>query len=91
MTRDKANGVIYIKLVNPGTETRQITIDLGDGTAVESKAEVTTLSSKDPTMANSLDHPDAVIPVTSVINNASSMFPLTLSPSSLTILTLKLK
>ncbi len=91
VTRDKANGVIYIKLVNPGAETRQITIDLGDGTAVESKAEVTTLTSKDPTIANSLDHPDAVVPVTSVITNVSSKFPMTLSPSSLTILTLKLK
>jgi len=58
---------------------------------VESKAEVTTLTSKDPTIANSLDHPDAVVPVTSVITNVSSKFPMTLSPSSLTILTLKLK
>ena len=91
VTRDKKKGLFHIKLVNINTAPRKVAIDLGKGTRVESKAEVVTLSSKNPGEVNSIDKPDAVKPVASTIKNASSDFSITLEPSSLTIISLKVK
>ena len=66
VSRDRAQGLIHIKLVNQLPKPRTVRISLGEGTKVEPKADVVTLSSKDPNQANSLDHPDAVKPVNSV-------------------------
>ena len=91
MTRDKAKGLIHVKIVNTGTSERMVRVDLGPDTRVERDAELTILSSQDPAQCNSLEHPDAVIPVTESLSDASPDYSLTLKPNSLTILTLRLK
>ena len=90
VSRDSKKGLVYVKLVNPSTVARPVQIDLMKQ-EIESNAEMVILTAKDPCMANSLEDPDAVAPVTKTINNASSDFSVTLDPSSLTILTLKLQ
>jgi alpha-N-arabinofuranosidase len=91
VTRDKAKGLIYVKLVNSSAQERPIRIDLGKDINVEKKAELVTLTSKDASQTNSLEHPDAVVPLKKQITDASSDFSVTIEPNSLTILTLKLK
>jgi alpha-N-arabinofuranosidase len=90
VTRDKSNGLIHIKLVNPSLTPREVRIDLGDTAKVSPKAELITLSSKDPAMSNSLEKPEAIIPVKSQINNASSNFNITVPSNALEIITLHL-
>jgi alpha-N-arabinofuranosidase len=89
VTRDRANGLIHVKLVNVSDSPREVTIDLGKDTKVKPQAEVVTLTSKDPNTINSLENPNAVKPITKTITNASSNFSVTLKPSSLNIITLK--
>lgn len=91
VTRDKAKGLIYIKLVNTSASPREVTIDPGKEAKAESKADLITLTSKDPQTANSLQNPDAVKPVTKSIRGTASGFPLTVPPNALVVVTLKLK
>jgi len=66
-------------------------IDLGKETKVEPKADVVILTSKDPTAIDSLQHPDAVRPVTETLSNASSAFSVAVPPNALMIITLRTK
>jgi alpha-N-arabinofuranosidase len=93
VTRDKNKGLIHIKLVNTSPFPRELTIDLGKETKLASKAELITLTSENPKTVNTLKNPDAVKPVatTITIHNAGGTFPVTLPPSSLTVLTLSTK
>jgi alpha-N-arabinofuranosidase len=91
VTRDKAKHLIHVKLVNASAFPREVTIDLGKETKVESQAEIITLTSKDPKTANTLQNPDAVKPVNSTIHNASGNFTLKLPPSSLRVISLRTK
>ena len=90
VTRDGSKGLIYVKLVNPLAVGRAVRINLGEKMNVEPKADVTTLCSNNPGDSNSIEHPDAVKPVTSAIDNASPEISVTVQPYSLTIVTLKL-
>lgn len=91
VTRDRAKGLIHIKLVNVSSSPREVTLDLGKETEVASKADVFTLTSEDPSAVNSLQNPDVVKPVAKTIGHASRKFSLTLQPSSLTLITLNAK
>jgi len=93
VTRDKEKALIHIKLVNTSPLPRELTIDLGKETKVASRADLITLTSKNPKTVNTLKNPDAVKPVatTITIHNAGGTFPVTLPPSSLTVLTLTTK
>ena len=86
VTRDQGKGLIHIKLVNPSLDPREIRINLGDKTKVDSKAEVVTLCAKDPAISNSLE-----MPVKSQINNATSDFKITIPSNALEIITLNFK
>ncbi len=90
VTRDKAAGLIYVKLVNILPQSRVVRIDLGKGTELSGEAELTTLSSSDPNAVNSLSKPDSIMPTHKKIMDAASPYNLTLEPNSLTILTLQL-
>jgi alpha-L-arabinofuranosidase len=89
VTRERAKGLLHIKLVNATTFPRRVTLNLGKKTKVLPKGEMMVLASKDPAVVNSLQHPNAVKPTAKPIDNASAEFDITLEPSSLTILTLK--
>jgi alpha-N-arabinofuranosidase len=91
VTRDKAAGLIHVKLVNALGQPRVVRIDLGKDVRVDPNAELVILTSKDSSQRNDLEHPDAVVPVKKQITDASSDYSVTLEPNSLTILTLKLK
>lgn len=89
VTRDRTKGLLYVKLVNVSASPREVTID--PGTKVRTKAELITLTAKDPRAVNSLERPDNVKPVTGTLSGSSSGFPVNLPPNSLTIITLKLQ
>lgn len=91
VSRDKAAGLVFVKLVNTSPEERSVKVDLGKDVAVESTGKQTTLSSSDPAALNSLVTPDAVAPVEKEFKVDGPVFPVALFPNSLTILTLKLK
>ena len=93
VTRNKNKGLIHIKLVNTSPFPRELTIDLGKETKLASKAELITLTSENPKSVNTMKNPDAVKPVatTITIHNAGGSIPVTLRPSSLTVLTLSTK
>lgn len=91
VTRDRAKGLIHIKMVNVSPSPREVRIDLGKKTNVEAKADAMTLTSKDPSTVNSLQSPNSVTPALTTIDNTNSDFPVTVPPNALMIITLKLK
>lgn len=91
VTKDTAKGLLYLKLVNVQAAPRELKINLGEGVSVDSHAETLTLHSENPDQLNSLEHPDAVVPVKGTISNASSSFTVTVPATSLMVMTLKLK
>lgn len=91
VTMDKNSGLIHVKLVNPVAQPRAVRIELGGDVKVEAKADTVIFSSKDPNVASSLAKPDAVVPETGMIGNASGRFTVTIPPFSLEIITLKIR
>lgn len=90
VTRDRAKGLLYVKLVNVQPVARTVKVSLGMDVKVSPEADTVILTSGDPKQVNSIEKPDAVVPQTGKINNASSDFSLSVPPNALMIITLKL-
>jgi len=86
VTRNSKNGTLYIKVVNITSQPQQLQVVVNGVKAVQSKgiAEVLTSASQDDT--NSINDPDAVVPVTESVNGLGTTFTRTLAPYSVTAL-----
>ncbi|MEI6321515.1 MAG: alpha-L-arabinofuranosidase C-terminal domain-containing protein [bacterium] len=91
VTRDTAKGLIYIKLVNVQKVPREVKINLGEGVGIEPEAETIILHADNPDQLNSIEKPNAVVPVKGTIHNASSDFSVNVPANALMLLTLRLK
>lgn len=65
--RDSKTGTLFLKLVNPGQTPTPIRIDLSEAEGIATRGVKTVLSGE-PMAVNDIDHPQRVVPETSVIS-----------------------
>ena len=82
-TMDSNTGKLYLKVVNIGATTQQVTITV-NGAKPKGKAEVITLKAAHPEDTNSITNPNNIIPKTSSLK-VSSNFKLSLAPYSISV------
>ena len=90
-SRETESGDILLKVVNPTAEPAEAALSFAGCGALNSQAEVTTLTSARPTDENSLGEPRKVAPTTAVVEGIGVDSTQTFKPWSLTILRVKPK
>jgi alpha-N-arabinofuranosidase len=88
VTRDRASGTIYVKLVNAAETAAPVTLDLKGAGALAPTGEALTLGG-DPQGTNSITAPTAVVPVPSTVTGVGPTFTYDVPASSVVVLTLK--
>ena len=87
VTRDSRSGAIYAKLVNPGDAAAPLQIDLNGVRTLASTATAIVLAG-DARATNSIDAPEAVVPVTSTVAGVKSSFIYTVPAHGIVVLEL---
>jgi alpha-N-arabinofuranosidase len=87
-TRDSKSGTIFLKAVNPGTNSEPLRIEIQGVGSLASKASVITLSGN-PEDLNSITQPQNIVPVTTTLQNIGSTFRYTLPGNSIVVLKLR--
>ena len=85
-TTDTSTGHIYLKVVNIGSSSQTLTVNV-EGAKVGGKATVVTLKSASPDDTNTIDNPRNIVPKTSTMKVAKN-FKLPLAPYSIVVVTL---
>lgn len=85
-TRRQSDGRVQIKLVNRGTHAQPLRITLRGAHFVADHGTLTVLAGKDPGDTNSLDKPDAIVPLTVPVGGLSREFVRTLPAYSVSVL-----
>ncbi|MEY9965362.1 alpha-L-arabinofuranosidase [Streptacidiphilus sp. MAP12-16] len=88
VTRNSANGRIYVTVVNPGGSAQPVTVNLSGAGTVRSSGTQTVLSSAHPTDTNTISDPANVVPVTSPVTGLAATFTRTFPAYSVTVLTI---
>jgi alpha-N-arabinofuranosidase len=88
-TRDTKTGAIYVTVVNTQSTPKPVVITLKGADPLASEATAMTLSSPSPDDTNSIDDPDHVVPVTTIVRNVKPTFTHAFAPYSVTVLQLK--
>jgi len=86
-TRDSRTGEIFLKMVNPTPAEESLHVELDGISSVQPTATVVTMRA-DPDATNSLDHPTAVMPITSTVPDVKPKFVWRVSPNSISVLTI---
>ncbi len=89
VTRDSANGVIYLKLVNASPEVQPLDLQLLGATEVAKSAKLVSLSAKTTAATNTIVNPTAIVPVEGTISNAAQRFSHSVPAYSIQVLELK--
>lgn len=79
-------GKLFIKVVNPGAEAQEVTIQLKGAAKVQSEGRAITLRAAGPNETNSIREPTRIVPVTEPLKNAASRFRYTFPAWSITVL-----
>jgi alpha-L-arabinofuranosidase len=87
VTRDSRSGRIFVKLVNAADTAAPVQLDV-TGTAVGATATALTLAA-DPQATNSIDAPQAVVPVASQVAGVKPGFTYTVPANGIVVLTLE--
>ena len=88
-TRDEKTRTLTVKLVNGTSEAQPLAISLSGIARVSPEAKLFTLSGKSPNATNTIEHPDAIVPVEKTISVTGPNFEQTLAPYSVNVLELK--
>jgi alpha-N-arabinofuranosidase len=88
VTRDEAAHKLYLKLVNGTSDEKPISIDLTGAEHISPEAKLITLSGKTPNATNTIEDPEAIVPVEGTIDNAAARFTYRFAPYSITVLVL---
>jgi alpha-N-arabinofuranosidase len=89
-TRDSKTGEIFVKLVNPATNSASLKIEIAGATPLARKGEAIVLKGK-PDDSNSMAEPKKNVPVTKTIRGVKSGFIYKMPPDSIVVLKLKTK
>jgi len=84
----RKTGDVLVRVVNRAAAPREMKIRFQGVAKIGSRARVTTLSHDDPTAENTVDFPDAVLPVESTFDGAGAEFTYVFRPYSFTLLRL---
>ncbi len=87
-TKNTANGLIYLKVVNTASTPRAVQINLKGPAKIASEGTLVALSSPDPGDTNSITEPMKIVPVTSKIERLGNTFTETFAPYSINIMEL---
>ena len=74
VTRDKAKGVLYLKVVNASSKPQTLEIQLDGATKVNGTAKLTSLSGHTMEETNSITDPTRIIPVDSTLTGVAKNF-----------------
>lgn len=88
VTRDRAKGIIYIKLVNPNTSTEKVAITLDGTKSVAPNAIVEVLAAK-PEDTNSINEPEKVVTKTDKLSGIKPSFSYQMPAYSIVVLKVK--
>jgi len=83
---DQRRGEVVIKVVNPTPSPASATLTVKGLSKIGGRTKVFTLGHADPATENSLDRPNAVVPVESEVKISGAEFSYVFAPNSLTIL-----
>ena len=89
VTRDTRTGALYIKAVNSGASSRTVRIELAGVKAVEPSGRQWLLAG-DPADTNSLDSPERIVPVESMLHGLSRDFEQVFPAYSISVLQLQI-
>lgn len=90
VTEDTAKKQLYLKLVNASSDPQKVEINL-DGAKFASTAKVVSLTANDTRETNSINDPDRIVPVDSMLHDVSGKFTHTLPPYSIQVLQIEEK
>ena len=88
VTRDEKLRKLFIKVVNGTSNAQALAIKLEGAGKIASQAKLITLTGKSPNATNSIDHPDALVPVESTVTIAGPNFKQSFAPYSVNVLEL---
>jgi alpha-N-arabinofuranosidase len=91
VTSDRAQGTIYLKLVNANSTARQVGIQLSGASHIERNAIVTSLKASGTAETNTLGKPENIVPQTHTFQGAGQNFSFVLPAYSIQILDLKVR
>jgi len=88
VTRDEKQRKVFIKIVNGTSDAQPLTIKLEGKDKISPQAKLITLTGKTPNATNSIDHPNALVPVESSVTITGPNFKQTFAPYSVNVLEL---
>jgi len=87
-TRDDKAHKLFVKIVNATSTPQTLTIDLEGASKIARQAVLTTMAGKTPNATNSIDDPNAVVPVTHTVAVSGAKFDHTFVPYSVNVMEL---
>lgn len=89
VTRDDKTGTVYVKLVNINADAQPVDLTLAGASGLAPEGTATVLTGDTPASTNSIDRPENIVPVATVLKGVGPTFRYTLAPYSVTVLQLK--
>ena len=89
VTRNEQRHELFVKVVNASSDAENIEIALDGIARVEHSAKLISLSGKTPNATNSINDPDAVVPVQSKVTLAGTKFSERFAPYSINVLVVR--
>jgi alpha-N-arabinofuranosidase len=86
VSRQTETGKLFLKVVNPGAEAQDVTVNLSGARKVQGEGSVTTLRAAGPNDTNSITEPARIVPVTGPLKKVASRFRYTFPAWSITVL-----
>ena len=88
VTRDRAKGIVYLKIVNASSKAQDLKISLDGAKDVKLTAKLIRMSAATTAATNSITDPKRVVPVESVVKGVSKEFTRTVPGYSIDVLEL---
>lgn len=88
VTRDSANGTIFVKLINPGANAVRLRVQIEGVTALDPQGTAITLSAP-PDATNSIEQPTNVVPVDSTVRRVGKRFDYDVPAHAIVVLKLR--
>ena len=86
VTRDKAKGVVYVKVVNASSEAQALRIKLSGAEQVRPAGRLVSLSARSTGATNTLREPEKIVPVSSALRGVSKDFQHTFPAYSISVM-----
>jgi alpha-N-arabinofuranosidase len=85
-TKDTKTGKIFLKVVNATGKPQQVDIELNGVVKLSAEGTLVVIKGDKPEDTNTIDNPDKIVPVTSVVKGLSKKFTRTFEPYSVSVL-----